>query len=142
MGQTPLMWAAAAGRTDVVEALLTRGADPALATRVSDVATRAVTDRAERLERNARVRASREAESWPQPQRGGGGAAPSPTGVPERSAVQAPAEGGATRALAEQEEEQRQIEEPEPLTYGELVGGHGGLTALLYAVSRWPSRTA
>ncbi len=32
------------------------------------------------------------------------------------------------------EEEQRQIEEPEPLSYGQLVGDYGGLTALLHAV--------
>ncbi len=145
MGQTPLMWAAAAGRTDVVRTLLAAGADPALTTRVADVAARAVTDRAERLERNARVRASRQAVAWSEPQRGGATAGPPPLQVsepPETPEAATPALRREGPSLAEPEEEQRQIEEPEPLTYGELVGGHGGLTALLYATREGHSETA
>jgi len=35
--------------------------------------------------------------------------------------------------VEDEEEYERPIEEPEPLSYGDLIGGHGGLTALLHA---------
>lgn len=112
-GQTPLMFAASFGRTEAVRALLEGGADPSLTSKVTDVAARAVSDREERALRNERLKAG---EAW----------------TPgDRRAERAPRAAVEQQAL--REAEARQIEEPEPLTYGELVGGHGGLTALLHA---------
>ncbi len=114
-GQTPLMFAAAKNRLDVVRMLLGAGADVALQTEVVDVARRAVTDREERRLRNERMKAP--GDGYPVPARAEPG---------ERARE-------AAAAADSIEEAQRQIEEPEPLTYGQLVGGHGGLTALLHA---------
>ena len=127
-GQTPLIFAASKGRTAAVTALLEAGADPAVHTRVIDVASRAVSDRIERSERNKRIAAG---ERW---------------GPDVAEAVRRDQEEQNRRALAEaasqQEAETRMIEEPEPLSYGELVGGHGGLTALLHAAREGHSETA
>ncbi len=116
LAQTPLMFAATYGRIEAVRALLAGGADPAMTSRVTDVATRAVVDRAERSERNARVRAG-VSDGWTSGNR------PTEAPQPAKTAEQ----------LIQEENETRMIEEPEPLSYGELVGGQGGLTALLYA---------
>ena len=127
-GQTPLIFAASKGRTAAVTALLEAGADPAVHTRVMDVASRAVSDRIERSERNKRIAAG---ERW---------------GPDVAEAVRRDQEEQNRRALAEaasqREAETRMIEEPEPLSYGELVGGHGGLTALLHAAREGHSETA
>ncbi len=127
-GQTPLIFAAAKGRTAAVRALLAAGADPAVHTRVMDVAVRAVYDRIERSERNRRLRAG---EPW----------------GPEVAAQVRREQEEATRreraeAASREESETRMIEEPEPLSYGELVGGHGGLTALLHASREGHAETA
>ena len=118
-GQTPLIFAAARGRTGAVRALLAAGADPAVHTRVMDIASRAISDRIERSERNRRIAAG---EPW---------------GPEVAEAVRREQEEESRRERAEAasqvESETRMIEEPEPLSYGELVGGHGGLTALLHA---------
>lgn len=127
-GQTPLIFAASKGRTGVVRALLNAGADPDVRTRVMDVATRAVYDRIERAERNKRIR---EGQPW---------------GPEAAAAVRRRHEEENRRALAEAasavEGETRMIEEPEPLSYSELVGGHGGLTALLHAAREGHAETA
>ena len=128
-GQTPLIFAAAKGRTTVVRTLLEAGSDPAVHTQVMDVTERAVYDRIERAERNKRIR---EGQPW----------------GPEIAAEvrMAHEEESRRRALAEAasavESETRMIEEPEPLSYGELVGGHGGLTALLHAAREGHAETA
>ncbi len=127
-GQTPLIFAASKGRTGAVRALLAAGADPSIHTRVSDVASRAVSDRIERAERNRRISAG---ERW---------------GPDIAEQVRRDQEEETRRARAEEasrkEGETRMIEEPEPLSYGELVGGHGGLTALLHAVREGHTETA
>ena len=127
-GQTPLIFAASRGRTEAVRALLAAGADPSVHTRVMDVAARAVSDRIERAERNRRVAAG---ERW---------------GPDVAEQVRRDQEEESRRARAEEasrkESETRMIEEPEPLSYGELVGGHGGLTALLHAVREGHTKTA
>ena len=127
-GQTPLMFAAASGRTGAARALLAAGADPAVHTRVIDVASRAISDRIERSERNRRVAAG---EPW---------------GPEVAEAVRREQEEESRRERAEAasqvESETRMIEEPEPLSYGELVGGHGGLTALLHAAREGHAETA
>jgi len=128
-GQTPLIFAAAKGRTAVVRTLLEAGSDPAVHTQVMDVTERAVYDRIERAERNKRIR---EGQPW----------------GPEIAAEvrMAHEQESRRRALAEAasavESETRMIEEPEPLSYGELVGGHGGLTALLHAAREGHAETA
>ena len=127
-GQTPLIFAASKGRTEAVRVLLNAGADPALHTSVVDVATRAVYDRIERSERNRRLAAG---EPW---------------GPEVAEQVRREQEEESRRERAEaasaKEGETRMIEEPEPLSYGELVGGHGGLTALLHAAREGHAGTA
>ena len=127
-GQTPLIFAASRGRTEAVRALLEAGADPAIHTRVMDVSARAVLDRIERSERNRRLAAG---EPW---------------GPAVAEQVRREQEEQTRRERAEEasrkEGETRMIEEPEPLSYGELIGGHGGLTALLHAVREGHAETA
>ena len=120
-GQTPLMYAAARGREAAVRALLEGGADPALATWVTDITALAEWSQADRRARAARMRGEPEPPVPPQP---------APSDAPLAAAPDAPA----GRPAAEDEEDyDRPIEEPEPLGYGDLIGGHGGLTALLHA---------
>ena len=122
-GQTPLMFAAAANRVAVIETLLAAGADPGITANVVDITARDEADSADRRERNRRVATLRErlmgiekpAEEAPS------GAEPEPT--PARSAE-------ARDAVAVEVDLQ---EEPEPLGYADLIGAHGGLTALLLA---------
>ena len=93
-----------------------------------DVAARAVLDRIERSERNRRLAAG---EPW---------------GPAVAEQVRREQEEQTRRERAEEasrkEGETRMIEEPEPLSYGELVGGHGGLTALLHAAREGHAETA
>ena len=119
-GQTPLMYAAARGREAAVRALLEGGADPALATWVTDITALAEWSQADRRARAARMRGQPEPPVPPRP---------APSDAPLATAPDAPA----NRPAAEDEDYDRPIEEPEPLGYGDLIGGHGGLTALLHA---------
>ncbi len=127
--QTPLIFAASKGRTEVVTALLDAGADPAIRTRVMDVTSRAVYDRIERAERNRRIR---EGQPW----------GPEVAAEVRRQHEEESRRRELAEAASAAEAETRMIEEPEPLSYGELVGGHGGLTALLHAVREGHAETA
>ncbi|MXX71689.1 MAG: hypothetical protein F4205_04345 [Gemmatimonadetes bacterium] len=127
--QTPLIFAASKGRTEVVAALLDAGADPAIHTRVMDVTSRAVYDRIERAERNRRIR---EGQPW----------GPDVAAEVRRQHEEESRRRELAEAASAAEAETRMIEEPEPLSYGELVGGHGGLTALLHAVREGHAETA
>ncbi|MYB07342.1 MAG: hypothetical protein F4Y24_13405 [Gemmatimonadetes bacterium] len=127
--QTPLIFAASKGRTEVVAALLDAGADPAIHTRVMDVTSRAVYDRIERAERNRRIR---EGQPW----------GPEVAAEVRRQHEEESRRRELAEAASAAEAETRMIEEPEPLSYGELVGGHGGLTALLHAVREGHAETA
>ncbi len=113
-GQTPLMFAAAAGRTDVVRVLAARGADLSLAAKVVDVSARNREDGAESRVRNQRV-AAVQRERAAQLAKIAGSAGVAPAARSPRATVD---DGG----------------EPEPVGYADLVGSHGGLTALLLAV--------
>ena len=139
-GQTPLMFAAGRARTEAIAVLLARGADPQLTGAVVDVAARNEVDREEsrrRRERIAALRAGTSVETSSVAAEVGAGA-PGATGVsspaawtsseplsPEARAAAAEAEAAAIEADL--------LEEPEPLGFADLVGTHGGLTALLLA---------
>ncbi len=162
-GQTPLMFAAARARTEALAVLLARGADPELAGTVVDVAARNEADREDSRRRRERMAALRSAlASERSAARPNATAAPSAAGAPgapragaapptsspsaEAGAAGAAAPAGWTssrplspeaRAAAAEAEaaaiEADLQEEPEPLGFADLVGTHGGLTALLLA---------
>jgi ankyrin repeat protein len=119
-GQTPLMFAASGGRTAVVTLLMTRGANAKLTAKVIDISERNREDSAESRARNARIAAIQKQAAAA---RAAAGLAPIPT------AQRAPRDADAGN-------------EPEPLGYAELVGTHGGLTALLLAVRDGQAETA
>jgi len=114
-GQTPLMFAAALGRTAVVKTLITRGADVRATASVVDISARNKSDSVESRARNARVAAiQREAAAAKAAAAGASASAPAARGGRARGGDQ---DGN----------------EPEPLGYADLVGAQGGLTALLLA---------
>lgn len=108
-GQTPLIFAASYGRVEAIHSLIAAGADLAATSEVVDIGERAMLDRMDRERRNARR------EGLPDPY---------PDGLPT----------SVNDIISEEEEQARQIEEPEPLSYAELVGHQGGNTALIHAV--------
>jgi len=110
-GQTPLMFAAAAGRTAVVKVLLARGADVRGTGKVVDISARNREDSAESRARNARVAEIQKQLAASRATAPAGAAGPRPARATNGDS------GG----------------EPEPLGYADLVGAHGGLTALLLA---------
>ncbi len=121
-GQTPLMFAAAAGRTEAVKRLATGGADLSAAAKVVDISERNREDSAESRARNARIAAI-------QKQR-----------AAERAAAGLQPISGAQRGARAGNDDSGN--EPEPLGYAELVGVHGGLTALLLAARDGHAETA
>ena len=160
-GQTPLMFAAGAGRTAVVAPLLGWGADPGATATVVDISARNAFDQADSRRRRGRMirafanlprgdqadgrqrggraaaRAGRAAERGPrrfQPPRSRQ-PRPRPAAPPSYRAPVRP------RPAAPAAEADGQ-EEPEPLGYADLVGTHGGLTALLLAARDGHAETA
>ena len=163
-GQTPLMFAAGAGRASAVAPLLRWGADPAVTATVVDISTRNAFDQADSRRRRGRMmrafvnsaprdafdradgpqgrgrdaaRAGRSAERGPrrlEPQRFRQ-PRPRPAVRPSPRAAVRP------RPAAPAAEVDRQGE-PEPLGYADLVGTHGGLTALLLAARDGHAETA
>ncbi len=115
--QTPLMFAAAANRTAAIRALVERGADVGLTSVAIDINVRNAADRADEQRRDAR-RAAARANNTAARGMGPG----SPAGGVQPDAYSA---GGAGARPANDEA---------PAGYAALVGGHGGLTALLHAV--------
>ena len=140
-GQTPLMFAAAAARAEVLAVLLERGADPEVTGKVVDIAARNEADREEsrrRRERVADLRKGLAAERPDAPASPASGEPPATAGpapaAPPAAAEPLSAEAGAAAAAAEAAAiEADLLEEPEPLGFADLVGTHGGLTALLLA---------
>ena len=129
-GQTPLMFAAAAARTEGLAALLAHGADPTITGSVVDIAARDDADRAEGRTRRERMAALREGrvpvEAAPPTEH-------DETGTVTPSRATAPEAGAAAAAAEAEAREADLLEEPEPLGFADLVGTHGGLTALLLA---------
>ena len=113
-GQTPLMFAAASGRTEAVKRLVAGGADVSLAAKVIDISARNREDSAESRARNARIAAIQKQRAV------------------ERAAAGLAPISGAARAVRPAADNDAG-NEPEPLGYADLVGAHGGLTALLLA---------
>lgn len=126
-GQTPLMFAAALGRTNAVVALVEAGADPTITARVMDLVERDILDRfSERRRRTeiAALRGGADALSYPV-ESGVAGRTPQGSTAPLTSR-----EEQARQAAQEALEARRQTGEPIPLNYADLVGKHGGLSAI------------
>jgi uncharacterized protein len=159
---TPLMVAAANNRLDVVRLLIARGADVSAVNRAVDMAVREEEDNRSRQIRNQRVAMLRDLEQQENgASREEAPAAEAPVEeeaevaaeeVEEEAPAESPAEEeAAAEEVAEEEEEEaprsgfaraaadRADDEPmeeaaRPLSYAELVGGHGGFNALHLAV--------
>ena len=134
-GQTPLMFAAAEARSEAIAALLAAGADPELTGKVVDVSARNEADAKESRERRERIAALRAEQAVERPDTPAASEsvtpAPAETPATEATPAESPsAEAAAAEAAAIEADLQ---EEPEPLGFADLVGTHGGLTALLLA---------
>lgn len=125
-GQTPLMFAAAMGRTEAVTALMDAGADATVTARVMDLVERDILDRFSERRRRTEIAALRggiDAQSYPV-ESGVAGR------TPDATAPVTSREEQAIQAAQEALEAQRQTGEPIPLNYADLVGKHGGLSAI------------
>ena len=125
-GQTPLMFAAAMGRTEAALALLDAGADATVTARVMDLVERDILDRFSERRRRTEIAALRggiDAQSYPV-ESGVAGR------TPDATAPVTSREEQAIQAAQEALEAQRQTGEPIPLNYADLVGKHGGLSAI------------
>ncbi len=122
-GQTPLMFAASYNRIDAMRALIENGANVGITSKVVDIQARAQSDRLDRQRRNQAMQGETPPNTRP--------AARDKTA--EEQKAEAEQRLATLEQMAQRESEGRMIEEPEPLSYGELVGGQGGLTALLHA---------
>ena len=135
-GQTPLMWAAAADRTATVELLLARGAKIGLASKVENVPARERQDRAAQQARNRRIAALRAAEN-PQANR----PAAQPAAQPNRQGNINAASAATPPAQAQAGAPPRDSIGLRALSYGELVGNKGGLSALHFAARQGHTQT-
>lgn len=163
-GQTPIMWAAAYNRVDAIAVLVQRGADAALTTKVVDIPVRSEADRAAARRRDQVLAAFRaeQGPNWrPAPsqvQAAVQAAKQTPGAAAEESDLRnkadaafrtelGPAADSTQRPQARREQRpqgdpsaaQAEPSQPAPRegrpdSYADLVGTHGGLTALLHAV--------
>ncbi len=155
-GQTSLMFAAAANRVEAVDLLVQRGADSSITARVVDLPAFEERLNAQKEQRDRRIAAlqaidpedsvepvrptpSREpldatpAEPTAKP-------APAAEAKPEPESEEAPSPPVAESAALEEEEDKEEAE-GEPPDYHDLVGTHGGMTALLHAAREGHSAT-
>ena len=119
-GQTPLMFAAASGRIGAIHALMDGNADPSVTARVIDIAARDEEDREAQRRRDERVAAL-------QALQGGSGRGRDLQTDPFTGTLLNPDEPPPSVAR------DRNRTVPQPLSHADLVGGYGGLTALLLA---------
>jgi ankyrin repeat protein len=129
-GQTPLMFAAAAGRVETIRALLDAGAYVDMTAQVLDLPTRDSDDGEELAERRQRLRLP-EAE-YPYQQLS--------TASEPQNPGRGPAAESPTPGVEVNEAQRDRV--PQPLSHAELVGGYGGLSALLLAVREGYSEAA
>ena len=134
-GQTALMFAATYNRVAAVNVLLERGADAAITTKVVDLAARQVDDQAARRRRNevlAAFKAEQEVEgrAW----------RPGPNEV--QAAVRAARQPPPHSEEAQEDSVDYEERQPTALSFAQLVGKHGGQTALLHAVREGHVETA
>ena len=120
-GQTPLMFAAAAGRVQAIRALLDGGAAIDSRANVLDLPTRDAEDREDLAEQRRRGRAP-ERDEPPQPQ----------ATTTERPTQAPSAASGGAGGIDVNEAQRDRV--AQPLSHAQLVGGYGGLSALLLAV--------
>ena len=124
--QTPLMFAAEAGRAGAISALLVGGADPRQTGKVVDISARSETDQEDSRRRRDAMAAIQERRiRGERAEPAADASAPTPAPAPDASS--------ARRQRDAESLEADLLEEPEPLGFPDLVGTHGGLTALLLA---------
>lgn len=143
--RTPLMFATARERVEVMALLLERGARIDAESRVVDYAQRGAVDDSLQRARTERMKEIREeqlraAGVWVEElkEEGESSLVVNPDDPDIQVAPQAapPVEPDEEEAAAEEDEgagEEEEEEEPEPMSYDDLVGKQGGLTALHYA---------
>ncbi len=124
-GQTPLMFAAAFNRVEAVNMLLERGADHTITAKVLDIVVREAEDRADRARRNA-LQVTLQSAQQP-----GAELPSSPRREAQGQGAYASERPGAAQGGAQ--ETPLLPDEIDPLSYADLVGTHGGLSALLLA---------
>lgn len=153
-GQTPLMFAAAFNRGEAITALMQMHADVALTASVVDIAKRQTADRLDQQRRNQRVAALQAAASGLAAMDRPGSGPPGPpyqqgqAGQQQRRQQGQQQRGQQIQRRGEREAGQQQDQQPlglapqeqlrggteiDPLSYADLIGKHGGLTALLLA---------
>jgi uncharacterized protein len=137
-GQTPLMLAAAHGRTDAVKLLLQRGANHKLAAKTIDLMSLAATDRQGRAARNKVLAEFREKAGSPQvwnptPAQVQAAVKAGITAEKQQPAAVAAAAVAAAGGDAEEEVRARGADDEAP-GFTQAVGFQGGLTPLLIAV--------
>ena len=160
-GQTPLMFAAAANRVEAVDLLLQRGADASVTAKIIDLAAFEARLTAQKEQRDLHLAAlqttvpdravervnptpSREPLDATKPIRTGEpGEGPAKPTVPVAAEALAPPdarEAKIEKGLDEAEAD-REEAEGEPPDYEDLVGTHGGMTALLHAAREGHAET-
>ncbi len=127
-GQTPLMFAAAYNRVEALKALLQRGADAAITATVVDIAAREELDRADQRRRSRLLSSLRGAGASDQRE-----ADRSRGGAQQRNPRTGRQRPNQDTAFVPPELRLSGTTEIDPLSYADLVGRHGGLTALLLA---------
>ncbi len=144
-GQTPLMFAAAAGRVQAIRALLNGGAPIDSRANVLDMPTRDAEDRADQAEGRQRTRAAEQGEPRTSQATGTESRRPRTTATEIPDRVPGAGSGGAGAGAAPGEidiNEAQRDRVAQPLSHAQLVGGYGGLSALLLAVREGYSSAA